>query len=228
MVGTAITAIGVAAGIGFQLQGMNKADDAAQEQRDLRNEASKKQLQFAKQMAKLNLSIQANKHKQDNLDYTRARRDIIRSTIQANAEQTARAAASGALYSSSYQGARAATLRESGRQQLDLYQNKQISDKIYATQKKIYGVEAKAGIVQSGFNQQIAGLETDVANGNNLARLGQALYSSADTLGNLAETFSASPDAVIDPFSASDWANSTTFGSSSSTTSFNNIGFGVR
>lgn len=230
MVATAITALTAAAGIGMQLYGMNKADQAEKKQSEFRNEASKKQLQFAKQMSNLNLAIQAKKHQQDNLDYMRARRDIIRKAVVGGAEQTARAANSGSMYSSAYQGARATTLRDAGRQQLDLYQNKKIGDKIYDLQRKIFKTEARAGIVQSGFNQSIAGLETQISEGGQWAKFGQNLVGSSSTLGDVGETLFASPDVVIDPFSASDWANSTTYSNpmASSTTPATSFNSGIR
>lgn len=224
MVATAIMAVAAAAGIGMQLYGMEKADNAADEAKDVKNAASLQQQKFAKKMSALNLAIQANKHKQDNLDYMRAKRDIIRKTIVAGAEQTARAANAGSMTSSAYQGARAVTIRDSGRQQLDLWQNKQIGDKIYGLQRKIFKTEAQAGIVQSGFNQTLAGLETKVANNQGLADFGRALVGSSSTLGDVGETLWNSPDVVADPFLDSTWAASVDTGYTGVTQG----GFGVR
>lgn len=185
---TAIMAATAVAGLGMSAYSMYDQNKAQGEAVDNQNATYKLNLATAKKMSGINLAIEALKGKQANLDYMRNRREIIRNTIKAQAESMARANFAGGLQSSSYQGARANILRESGAQQLALYENKKIGDSIAAKNKQAYNVQAKAGILGTNLNMQGANIQGRMMDAQAIGNLGSMLFNNAQTIGQIGDT----------------------------------------
>lgn len=217
MVATAIMAISAAVGIGMNLYSMNQQENAQNDAAENQNAQYRLQHDTSKKAAAVNKRIERLKQRQATLDYQRNRREIIRNTIKARAEATARASNAGALTSSSYEGARANIVRESGLQQLALYENKRIGDKISEQNKKLYGIQARAGVLGTNLNIQGSNIQSRMYDAQAIGSLGSMLFNNSRQLGEIGQTLiqgqgSQNNPQAINPWDPQGWADNTTIG----------------
>ena len=185
---TTIMAMTAIAGLGMSAYSMYDSNQAQSQSTDNQNAQYQLSNKTAKQVANVNKRIEGLKQKQANLDYQRNRREIIRNSIKAGAQTTSMASNAGAMYSSSYQGARANVLRESGLQQLALYQNKQIGDSISAQNKRLYDIQAKAGVLGTNLNMQQSNIQEKMFNAQAIGQLGSTLFGASQAIGRMGDT----------------------------------------
>lgn len=209
---TTIMAATAIAGLGMSAYSMYDQNQAQGQSTENQNAQYQLQHKTAKQVANVNQRIEGLKQKQANLDYQRNRREIIRNTIKAGAEATARASNAGAMTSSSYQGARANVLRESGLQQLALFENKKIGDSISAQNKRLYQIQAKAGILGTNLNMQQSNIQEKMFNAQAIGNLGSMLFNNAQTVGQVGDTLINGQGSAINPWDAQAWADNTSIG----------------
>lgn len=183
-----IMAMTAVAGLGMSAYSMYDSNQAQGQSTDNQNAQYQLQHQTSKRVANVNKVIENLKQKQANLDYQRNRREIIRNTIKAGAEATARASNAGALTSSSYQGARANVLRESGIQQLALYENKNIGDAISKQNKRLYDIQARAGVLGTNLNMQQSNIQEKMFNAQAIGSLGNTLFGASQAIGRIGDT----------------------------------------
>lgn len=210
----AMTAI---AGLGMSAYSMYESNQAQGQATDNQNAQYQLQHQTSKKVANVNKQIEALKQRQANLDYQRNRREIIRNTIKAGAEATSRASNAGAMTSSSYQGARSNVLKESGLQQLALFENKRIGDKISEKNKKLYNIQAKAGIMGTNLNIQQSNIQGRMFDAQALGSLGSTLFGASEAIGRIGDTFlngqgSQDYGQMINPWDSDGWASNTSIG----------------